>query len=85
MKLAERKLMCGKAIKLLMRTRGANLVFQNIYDTGTRSVKCYLNSIDDVSALRDQITDLANMFNLDVRFNVTKRQLYTSPAFIAKL
>lgn len=85
MNLKRRKLLCGKAIKSLMKCRGANNVYQNLYKTGTRSVKCYYNAIDDISALRDQITDLANMFNLDVKFNMTKAGQYSSPAFIAKL
>lgn len=85
MNYSDKKLLAGKAIKALMTARGARKVYQNIYYTGTRSVKCYLHSIDDVAALRDQITDLANMFNLDVKFRTTVRGQWSSPAFIAKL
>jgi hypothetical protein len=89
MNLDERKLMCGKAIKLLMKTRGARFVFQNIYKTKTRTVKCYMNSVnqsvDSVADLRDDITDLADMFNLDVKFNITKGNNWSPAAFIAKL
>ena len=82
---AERKLLCGKAIKALMLARGAQLVYQNIYKTGTRSVKCYTTNVGDLNTLRDQITDLADMFDLDVKFNITKAPHWSFSGFIAKL
>jgi GTP cyclohydrolase I len=88
MKLAERKLLAGKAIKALMKSYGARLVYQNLYKTGTRSIKMYQSSLsgdNELRKLKDQITDLADMFDLDVRFNMTRRGQYSSPSFIAKL
>lgn len=88
MKLAERKLLAGKAIKSLMKSHGARLVYQNLYKTGTRSIKMYRASLtgpEQERKLKDQITDLADMFDLDVKFNMTRRGQYSSPSFIAKL
>ncbi len=88
MKLAERKLLAGKAIKALMKSHGARLVYQNLYKTGARSIKMYQSSLsgdNELRKLKDQITDLADMFDLDVRFNMTRRGQYSSPSFIAKL
>lgn len=88
MNIKERKLHAGKAIKALMKSYNADMVFQNLYKTGTRSIKMYqycLSGPQDVLKLKEQITDIADMFNLDVRFNTTRRSQYFSPAFIAKL
>lgn len=85
---AERKLQAGKAIKALMKSRGARLVYQNLYKSGTRSIKMYQKSLtgpDDVMKLKEQITDLADMFDLDVKFNMTNRRVFSPPSFIAKL
>ena len=85
---AERKLQAGKAIKALMKSHGARLVYQNLYKTGTRSIKMYQASLtgpEHVTVLKEQITDLADMFNLDVRFNTTRRSQYYATSFIAKL
>jgi hypothetical protein len=35
--------------------------------------------------LKDQITDLADMFDLDVNFNITTRRVFSPASFIAKL
>jgi len=88
MKLAERKLQAGKAIKALMKSHGARLVYQNLYKTGTRSIKMYQASLtgpEHVTVLKDQITDLADMFDLDVNFNITTRRVFSPASFIAKL
>lgn len=88
MKLAERKLLAGKAIKALMVSHGARLVYQNLYKTGTRSIKMYRSNLSGPNQeikLKEQITDLADMFGLDVRFNTTTRRAFSSPSFIAKL
>lgn len=85
---AERKLQAGKAIKALMKSHGARLVYQNLYKSGTRSIKMYQASLtgpEHVNMLKEQITDLADMFDLDVRFNMTNRRVFSSPSFIAKL
>jgi len=88
MKLAERKLQAGKAIKALMKSHGARLVYQNLYKTGTRSIKMYRASLtgpNQEQKLKDQITDLADMFDLDVNFNITTRRVFSPASFIAKL
>lgn len=84
----ERKLLAGKAIKALMKSHGASLVYQNIYKTGTRSIKMYqscLTGDNHIRQLKDQITDLADMFDLDCKFNMTRRGQFSSPSFIVKL
>lgn len=85
---AERKLLAGKAIRALMKSHGARLVYQNLYKSGTRSIKMYrasLTGLEQERKLKDQITDLADMFDLDVNFNVTTRRTFSPPSFIAKL
>jgi hypothetical protein len=85
---AERKLLAGKAIKALMKSHGARLVYQNLYKTGTRSIKMYRASLTGPNheiKLKEQITDLADMFDLDVKFNMTRRSMFYGSSFIAKL
>ena len=85
---AERKLLAGKAIRALMKSHGARLVYQNLYKSGTRSIKMYRASLtgpEQERKLKDQITDLADMFDLDVNFNTTTRRILSPPSFIAKL
>ena len=68
----QRKLACAKAIKAFLSTECRH-VYNNIYYTGTRTVKVY-NKFDQarIPQIKDQITDLANMFDLDVKFKLTK-------------
>ena len=70
--LPQRKLACAKAIKAFLSTE-CRLVYNNIYYTGTRTIKVY-NKFDQdrIPQIKDQITDLANMFDLDVKFKLTK-------------
>ena len=79
-----RKLACAKAIKALLSTK-CRLVYNNIYYTGTRTIKVY-NRFEptQLTEIKDQITDLANMFDLDVKFRITKNH-WTVGAFIVKL
>jgi hypothetical protein len=68
----QRKLACAKAIKAFLSTECRH-VYNNIYYTGTRTIKVYNRFDQDrIPQIKDQITDLANMFDLDVRFNLTK-------------
>lgn len=44
----EQKLIVGKIVKNIMQAYGRSNVFQNIYKTGTRTVKCYRDpSVED--------------------------------------
>jgi hypothetical protein len=68
----QRKLACAKAIKAFLSTECRH-VYNNIYYTGTRTIKVYNRFDQDrIPQIKDQITDLANMFDLDVKFNLTK-------------
>jgi hypothetical protein len=84
--LPQRKLACAKAIKAFLSTENRT-VYNNIYYTGTRTLKVY-NRYDQarIPQIKDQITDLANMFDLDVKFNITSNNWYCrNGAFIVKL
>jgi hypothetical protein len=82
----QRKLACAKAIKAFLSTE-CRCVYNNIYYTGTRTIKVY-NKFDQarIPHIKDQITDLANMFDLDVKFKLTKGTHWTGlGSFIVKL
>jgi hypothetical protein len=84
--LPQRKLACAKAIKALLSTEN-RCVYNNIYYTGTRTLKVY-NRYDQerIPFIKDKITDLADMFDLDVKFNMTKGSHWTGlGSFIVKL
>jgi hypothetical protein len=87
MNLHERKLLAGKAIKqlLIANDHAKWCVWQNLYKTGTRSIKTYKRADIDYFKLQDQITELANMFDLDVKFKFTRGNMWGGPAFIVKL
>lgn len=89
MNTAQRKLLCAKAIRALIRAEGVETIFNNVYDTGTRTVKVYQVSLQrsdvDMPRLRDRIVDLADMFNFDVKFKTTAGSTWRPGAFIVKL
>lgn len=86
---AESKLLCSTAIRALIRNEGIETIFNNIYKTGTRTLKIYKVSLQrsdvDVPRLKDRIIDLADAFNLDVEFRETAGTRWGAPAFIVKL
>ena len=70
--LPQRKLACAKAIKALLSTENKT-VYNNIYYTGTRTLKVYNRYDQDrIPFIKNKITDLADMFDLDVKFKLTK-------------
>lgn len=86
---AESKLLCSKAIRALIQNEGIETIFNNIYKTGTRTIKVYQVSLKrcdvDIPRLKDRIVDLADAFNFDVRFKTTGGSYWRSGAFIIKL
>lgn len=86
---AESKLLCSTAIRALIRNEGIETIFNNIYKTGTRTLKIYKVSLQrsdvDVPRLKDRIIDLADAFNFDVKFRETADGPFRSGAFIVKL
>lgn len=82
---------CASAIRQLLKYEGIDpeLIFNNIYYTGTRTLKVYhatLKRCDvDIPKLKDRITDIAEAFNFDVRFKTTGGSYWRSGAFIIKL
>lgn len=84
--LPQRKLACAKAIKALLSTENRT-VYNNIYYTGTRTLKVY-NRYDQerIPFIKDKITDLADMFDIDVKFKITKaRRWVPCGSLIVKL
>lgn len=85
----KRKLLCSTAIRSLIKAQGVNRIFNNIYKTGTRTLKVYQTSFHqhgvDVPKLKDQITDLADAFGFDVKFKTTAGRVWSPGAFIVKL
>lgn len=86
---AESKLLCSKAIRALIQNEGIETIFNNIYKTGTRTLKIYSTSLVrcdvNVSQLRDRIIDIADAFNFDVKFVTTAGRPWSPGAFIVKL
>lgn len=81
---ADRKLAAAKAVRELLRViTGGRRVYNNIYKTGTRTVKTYQRDVD-FSIYEDRITDLAEVFDLDIKFNYTRGSAWSGPAFIVK-
>lgn len=90
MNTAQRKLLCSTAIRALIRAEGVEIIFNNIYKTGTRTIKVYKTSLlrfdVDMFRLKDRIIDLADAFNFDVEFKTTAGTRWGSGgAFIVKI
>jgi hypothetical protein len=83
------KLLASKAISALIKAEGIELIYNNKYKTGARSVKIYkkalVTSDVDVPRFKERIEDVANAFNFDVKFKETRGSRWGSPAFIVKL
>lgn len=88
---AQMKSCCGSAIRQLLKYEGIdpNVIFTNIYYTGTRTIKVYQVSLKrsdvDIPKLKDRIQDIAEAFNFDVKFKTTAGSYWRSGAFIIKL
>jgi hypothetical protein len=84
--LPQRKLACAKAIKALLSTENRT-VYNNIYYTGTRTLKVYNRYDQDrIPLIKNRISDLADLFDLDVKFKITKaRHWLPCGSFIVKL
>ena len=79
------------AIRQLFKYEGISpeLIFNNIYYTGTRTIKVYQRSLVrsdvDVPRFKERVQDVADAFNFDVKFTETKGNMWGGPAFIVKL
>lgn len=86
---ASRKYAAAQAIRQLMIVETSRAPYNNIYRTGTRTLKIYSGRLAkegfNFAALQDKITDLADLFDCDVKFNFTSGNKYGGPAFIVKL
>lgn len=83
----EQKLLVGRALKALMQSYGRKQVFQNIYKTGTRSVKCYRTRMD-AQAERDlslAVIQIMKAFSVtDYQVNFTNGNGWGGAGFIVK-
>lgn len=86
---AESKLLCSKAIRALIQNEGIETIYNNIYPTGTRTIKVYQVSLKrsdvNVPLLKERIINVADAFNFDVKFKTTGGRMWGGPAFIVKL
>ena len=87
---AERKLAASIAIRELIKCAiDGNRIFNNIYKTGTRTIKVYKVTLEradvDVRDLRERIECLADLFDFDVKFRETACSTFRSGAFIVKI
>ena len=84
------KLCAAKAIRELLKAEGIEMIYNNIYPSGTRTLKVYQQALKrsdvDLPRLRDRIVDVANAFNFDVKFKFTPGRSWSgAPGFIVKL
>ena len=87
---AKRKLRAAKAIReLILCAVETNSIYNNIYKTGTRTIKLYKVSLVrsgvDMNELKDKISLIADVFDFDVKFKETVGNRWGGPAFIVKL
>lgn len=80
------KLVVGKALKQLMISKGRSQVFQNIYKTGTRSVKCYRPRDPQVEMdLRQSVALVMKAFGVkDYQVVFTRGSPWGGAGFIVK-
>lgn len=86
----DQKLLVGKALKALMQSYNPGsdgIVFQNIYKSGTRSVKCYRTRMDAKTEmdLRLAVIHMMKAFGVkDYYVNLTKGNRWGGPGFIVR-
>ena len=80
------KMAASKIVRAIMKAHGKNWVFNNIYDTGTRTVKCYGNR-EACSAMVDDIARTLTGLGVHYIVKSTKGSpnMRVSPAIIIKL
>ena len=60
-------------IRSIMRLHGRGLVYNNIYPTGTRTVKCYRErNIQEDIELQDIILEILGKLNIKAKIKLTK-------------
>jgi hypothetical protein len=81
----DRKLSIGKAVKQLMQMYTRLDVYQNMYKTGTRTVKCYAFDNEKVNEeLILNIHTLMTAFKVNKYSIVRTRGSYNGPGIIVK-
>ena len=77
------------AIRELIKAEGIELIYNNIYKTGTRTLKIYqqhlVRSDVDLPRFKERVENVAEQFNFDVKFRTTKGRMWGAPAFIIAL
>lgn len=77
------------AIREIVKAEGIETIYNNVYRTGTRTLKVYqqalIRSDVDVPRFKERIENVAEQFNFDVKFRTTKGRIWGAPAFIISL
>jgi hypothetical protein len=77
------------AIRELIKAEGIELIYNNIYKSGTRTLKVYQNSLIrsdvDLPRFKERVENVAEAFNFDVKFRTTRGRMWGAPAFIIAL
>lgn len=80
----DKNLEVSKIIRAVMKIYGKKFIFNNLYYTGTRTVKCY-DSPADENNLEDRIRDVLQSITLNYEIKRTPGRQYGAPGFIVKL
>ena len=77
----DKNLEVSKIIRAIMKIHGKTMIFNNLYYTGTRTVKCYRG--DDL--LEDVICNALKSITHNYEIKRTPGTQYGRPGFIVKL
>jgi len=80
---ADKNLEVSKIIRAVMKIYGKKFIFNNLYPSGTRTVKCY--DSPEIGDLEDRIRDVLQSITLNYEIKRTPGTQYGAPGFIVKL
>ena len=75
----------SKMVRAVMRIHGKTMIFNNIYYTGTRTVKCYQGTPREVINLEFAIRKVLDTIAVKYEIKCTPARQYGSSGFIVKL
>ena len=84
--MVDKQMEVAKIVRAIMKMHGNQRVFNNIYESGTRTVKCYRNQRGELPVgMLSVIEGVLQQITTRYTVKYTKGSKYGAPGFIVKL
>lgn len=84
--MVDKQMEVAKIVRAIMKMHGKQRVFNNIYESGTRTVKCYRGQYGGLPlGMRETIENVLQQITTRYTVKYTKGSKYGGPGFIVKI